>query len=162
MILDEPTSALTAPEQHRLFEFIDHLKKRGIGILYVTHRMGEIRELADTITVLRDGERVATVPACELDQAALVEMMLGHAVVESAAFDAPPQGQVGFEVVGLSSRSGDISDIIFSARQGEILGLAGMLGSGRTELFESLFGIRRFDRGLIRVRGREVRPRDAT
>src|SRR5690349_13715188 len=116
LILDEPTSALTTREQQRLFEFIDHLKGRGIGILYVSHRMGEVRELADTITVLRDGKRVATLPARELNQAALVEMMLGHAVTEAAALVAPPQGQVGLEVVGLSSDRGDLHDIIFTAR----------------------------------------------
>ncbi|HEY0789443.1 MAG TPA: sugar ABC transporter ATP-binding protein [Chthoniobacterales bacterium] len=158
LILDEPTSALTTREQQRLFEFIGHLKARGIGILYVSHRMGEVRELADTVTVLRDGRRVATAPARELNQAALVEMMLGHAVTETAASAVTPQGQVGFEVVGLSSKRSDLHDIIFSARQGEILGLAGMLGSGRTELFESLFGVRTFERGIIRVQGREIRP----
>src|SRR5260370_40093222 len=84
--------------------------------------------------------------------------MEGHAVTDVAA-GGPPQGDIGFEVVGLSSDNDGIRDIVFSARQGEILGLAGMLGSGRTELFESLFGVRPFDRGVIRVRGREVRPR---
>jgi inositol transport system ATP-binding protein len=158
LILDEPTSALTTHEQRRLFGFIDHLKGRGIGVLYVSHRLGEIRELADTITVLRDGKRVATMPVGNIDHDALVEMMVGHAITDAAAA-APPQGQVGFEVVGLSSEIAGIRDIVFSARQGEILGLAGMLGSGRTEIFESLFGVRAFDRGVIRVRGREVRPR---
>jgi ABC-type sugar transport system ATPase subunit len=158
LILDEPTSALTTHEQQRLFEFIDHLKKRGIGILYVSHRLGEIRALADTVTVLRDGKRVATMPASDLRQATLVEMMVGHAVTEAAPA-AAPQGEIGFEVVGLSSDSAGIHDIAFSAHRGEVLGLAGMLGSGRTELFESLFGVRPFDRGVMRLRGHEVRPR---
>jgi ABC-type multidrug transport system ATPase subunit len=158
LILDEPTSALTTHEQRQLFEFIEHLKGRGIGVLYVSHRLGEIRELADTVTVLRDGKRVATRSARELDHTALVELMVGHVVAEAAAA-APPHGEIGFEVVGLSSADEALRDIVFSARQGEILGLAGMLGSGRTELFESLFGYRPFSRGVIRVRGREVRPR---
>jgi ABC-type sugar transport system ATPase subunit len=160
LILDEPTSALTTHEQRRLFEFIDHVKGRGIGVLYVSHRLGEIRELADTITVLRDGERVASMPARQLDHAALVEVMVGHAISDAAA-GAPPKGEVGFEVVGLGSDNAALHDIVFSVRQGEILGLAGMLGSGRTEIFESVFGVRSFDRGVIRVRGREVRPRSA-
>jgi ABC-type sugar transport system ATPase subunit/ABC-type sugar transport system substrate-binding protein len=158
LILDEPTSALTTHEQRRLFGFIDHLKGRGIGVLYVSHRLGEIRELADTITVLRDGKLVATLPARGLEHDALVEMMVGHAVADASA-TAPPQGEVGFEVVGLSADNAGIRDVVFSARQGEILGLAGMLGSGRTEIFECLFGVRPFDRGVVRVRGHEVRPR---
>ena len=158
LILDEPTSALTTGEQRRLFGFIDHLKGRGIGVLYVSHRLGEIRELADTITVLRDGKLVATLPASGLEHGALVEMMVGHAVTD-ASVAIPPQGEIGFEVVGLSSENDGIRDIVFSARRGEILGLAGMLGSGRTEIFECLFGVRSFDRGVVRVQGREVRPR---
>jgi ribose transport system ATP-binding protein len=94
LILDEPTSALTTHEQRRLFEFIDHLKGRGIGVLYVSHRLGEIRELADTVTVLRDGKRVATMPTRDLDHAALVELMVGHAITDAAAA-APPQGEIG-------------------------------------------------------------------
>lgn len=157
LILDEPTSALTAREQRRLFDFIRHLKSKGIGILYVTHRLGEIRALADVITILRDGRRVTTRPARELDHGSLVEMMVGHAVFAAAALaPAPPQGASGLEVVGLNSRDAGIKNISFSARQGEIVGLAGMLGSGRTEIFETLFGLRPFESGSIRIRSQKI------
>src|SRR5260370_21197989 len=104
LILDEPTSALTTHEQRRLFDFIGHLIGLGIGVLYVSHRLGEVRELADTITVLRDGKRFATMTAGEIDHDALIEMMVWHAVTDLATA-APPQGQVGFEFVGLSSEN---------------------------------------------------------
>jgi rhamnose transport system ATP-binding protein len=155
LILDEPTSALTTREQRRLFEFIRHLKGRGIGILYVTHRLGEIRELADVITILRDGQRVTTVPTHHLDHSSLIQMMVGHAVSASTA-PAPPQGAAGLDVIGLTSKQAGLRDISLSVSQGEIVGIAGMLGSGRTEIFETLFGIRPFESGLIRVHGQEV------
>ena len=159
LILDEPTSALTSHEQQRLFGLINRLKQRGIGILYVSHRLGEVRELADTITVLRDGRRVSTMPAREVSHDALVEMMMGHPVRESETFAPSSQGALGLEVVGLSSKSAGLEEINLSAQEGEIVGLAGMLGSGRTELFDCLFGLRPFENGTIRVRGHEVRPR---
>lgn len=157
LILDEPTSALSTREQRRLFEFIRHLKGRGIGILYVSHRLGEVRELADMITVLRDGRRVATLPAGQLDHGSLVEMMVGHAVFAAAA-PAPPKGASGLEVVGLTSTQAGIEDISFSAGQGEIVGLAGMLGSGRTEIFETLFGLRPVESGSIQILRQEIVP----
>jgi rhamnose transport system ATP-binding protein len=155
LILDEPTSALTNREQRRLFEFIRHLKGRGIGILYVTHRLGEIRELADVITILRDGMRVTTVPTQQLDHCSLIQMMVGHAISGSTA-PAPPQGAAGLDVIGLTSTQAGFRDISLSVSRGEIVGIAGMLGSGRTEIFETLFGIRPLESGLIRVHGQEV------
>jgi ABC-type sugar transport system ATPase subunit len=157
LILDEPASALTAREKRRLFELIEQLKGRGISVLYASDRGGEISEMADTITVLREGRRVATMPAREMDDSTFVGSF-GRQSGTDALASPPPQLEVGFEVVGLSSSEADVWDIVFSARRGEILGLAGMLGSGRRKLFECLYGVRPFDHGLIRVRGREVRP----
>ena len=150
LILDEPTSALSQAEQERLFAFLNQLKNRAIGILYVSHKLDEVRALSDTVTVMRDGKRVTTVPTRELDHTRLVELMVGH-VVKKGEMPAPPGPEVTLEVSGLTSNASNIHDISFSARRGEIVGLAGMLGSGRTELFEHLFGLRQADTGSIRV-----------
>lgn len=150
LILDEPTSALSQAEQERLFAFLNQLKSRAIGILYVSHKLDEVRALSDTVTVMRDGKRVTTVPARELDHTRLVELMVGH-VVKKGEMPAPPAPEITLEVSGLTSNASNIHDISFSARRGEIVGLAGMLGSGRTELFEHLFGLRQADSGTIRV-----------
>jgi ABC-type sugar transport system ATPase subunit len=157
LILDEPASALTEREKRRLFELIEDLKGRGISVLYASHQASEISEMADTVTVLREGKRVVTMPARDLDDSTFVASFERQSGTDPLASPSP-QLEVGFEVVGLSSSEADVWDIVFSARRGEILGLAGMLGSGRRQLFECLYGVRPFDHGLIRVRGREVRP----
>jgi ABC-type sugar transport system ATPase subunit len=157
LILDEPTSALTGREQRRLFELIERLKERGISVLYTTHRASEISEIADTVTVLREGRLVTTIPAREMDDSTLVESIGGESATDKVS-SLFPQDKIGFEVIGLSSSEANVWDIVFSARRGEILGLAGISGSGRKRLFECLYGVRAFDHGLIRVRGREVRP----
>jgi inositol transport system ATP-binding protein len=163
LILDEPTSALSEAEQERLFSFIAQLKARSIGILYISHKLDEIQTLSDTVTVLRDGKRVTTSSIKELDHARMVELMVGHSIAKGAA-PAPPQAEVTFEVSKLTSKAAHIDDVSFAARRGEIIGLAGMLGSGRTELCELLFGIRHFDHGEIRLMNKPIRlrtPRDA-
>jgi ABC-type sugar transport system ATPase subunit len=157
LILDEPTSALTDSEQQRLFESVNRLKAHRIAILYVSHKLDEIRMLSDTVTVMRDGRCVTTLATTELDHARMVELMVGHAIVKGQVA-APPQGEVGLELRAITSEDAGIHDVTLSVHRGEILGLAGMLGSGRTELFEILFGIRRLDRGSIRLHGREIQP----
>jgi ABC-type sugar transport system ATPase subunit len=159
LILDEPTSALSETEKERLFQFIGRLKARGLGIIYVSHKLDEVRALADTITVLRDGKRVASLPTRDLDHHAMVTMMVGHDISEGKS-ESHTSGELGLEISSLTAERSGIYDINFSARRGEIVGLAGMLGSGRTELFEILFGVRPFDKGTIRVRSREFRPRN--
>ena len=158
LILDEPTSALSETEQEHLFTFIRQLQTRGIGILYVSHKLDEVEMLSDKVTVLRDGKLVATHPTRALDPAKMVEMMVGHVITKSPPA-AAPQETIGLEVSRLASRDAGIVDVSLAAKRGEIVGLAGMLGSGRTELFELLFGLRRPDRGEIRVLGRTIRPR---
>ena len=169
LILDEPTTALTAPEQQRLFRLITTLKERGIGILYVSHRLGEVLEIADTVTVLRDGRAVVSSPAEKLTQSEVVDAMLGHGVSKELASsrertrrqkDAVSDGAL--EVVGLAS--GSLRGVTFSVGRGEIVGLAGMLGSGRTELLEAMFGARPISHGELRVNGRLLKlhcPMDA-
>ena len=163
LILDEPTSALSATEQEKLFDFIRELSARGIGVLYVSHRLSEILAVADDITVLRDGRLVTTRPAREFDQATLVELMFGHPVtMDTAATAAEIQAEVapgGLDVDGLGALGGRLHDITFSAAPGEILGLAGMLGSGRSELFGALFGLLPVETGTVRVSGEVVSPR---
>ena len=170
LILDEPTTALTDPERRRLFGLIETLKERGIGILYVSHRLSEVLEIADTVTVLRDGRTVTCSPAQRLTESEIVEAMVGHAVSRRLASahertraqnSGVPSG-AALEVVGLTS--GLLQDISFSVERGEVLGLAGMLGSGRTELLEAIFGARPLSSGEVRVTGQAVklrRPMDA-
>lgn len=158
LILDEPTSALSETEQERLFDFVRRLQTRGLGILYVSHKLDEVEMLSDTVTVLRDGKLVAVHPTLDLDPGRMVELMVGHVVTKGAP-PAAPRAEMGLEVVSLASEETGIMDVSFSVRRGEIVGLAGMLGSGRTELFELLFGIRRADSGEIRVLGQATKPR---
>ena len=159
MILDEPTSALSEAEQEReLCSFIARLKARSIGILYISHKLDEIQALSDTVTVLRDGKQVTTLPINELDHARMVELMVGHSITKGAA-PAAPQSEITLEVFNLTSRAANIHDVSFAARRGEIIGLAGMLGSGRTELCELLFGIRHSDQGEIRILDKAIQLR---
>ena len=164
VIMDEPTAALTDREVERLFHVIAVLRGHGVGIIYISHRLEEVFAIADRITVLRDGETVETCSREGVDRAALIRMMVGREL--SAVFPkrAVKLGEVALDVEGVSHRATGLSDISFSVRQGEILGLAGLVGSGRTQLAEVLFGLTPADAGQIRVRGRGVRltaPRQA-
>ncbi len=164
VIMDEPTAALTDREVERLFHVIGVLKAHGVGIIYISHRLEEVFAIADRITVLRDGETVETCAREGVDRASLIRMMVGREL--SAVFPkrAVKLGEVALEVEGVSHRATGLADISFSVRQGEILGLAGLVGSGRTQLAEVLFGLTPADSGQIRVRGRAVRltaPRQA-
>ena len=157
LIFDEPTAALTRGEQDALFALIGRLKAAGLGILYISHRLDEILLLADYVTVLRDGKDVGWLRRGEFDHASLVETMLGHSIREVP----PPKPHQGRQVLGMSglgSRSGGLQGISLSVAAGEIVGLAGMLGSGRSELLECLFGARTFEGGTITLNGADVRP----
>ena len=150
LILDEPTAALTDPEIDRLFDNIRRLQAEGVGIIYVSHRMDEIRRIATRVTVLRDGRRVATHPAQEVTPAALVREMVGHDLPERKSGAARATQQVGLRVSHLSS--GDrVRDVSFEVRRGEILGLAGLIGAGRTETLRAIFGADRKTSGEIFV-----------
>jgi ribose transport system ATP-binding protein len=150
LILDEPTAALTDPEIDRLFDNIRRLQAEGVGIIYVSHRMDEIRRIATRVTVLRDGRRVATHPAQEVTPAALVREMVGHDLPERKSGTTRTTQQVGLRVSHLSS--GDrVRDVSFEVRRGEILGLAGLIGAGRTETLRAIFGADRKTSGEIFV-----------
>jgi len=163
IIMDEPTSAITGREVSRLFQLINGLKAKGIAIIYISHKIDEIFQISDSITVLRDGRYIDTRPVAELDRDGLVRLMVGRKISELFSRVNLSKGPVSVEVDGLAKR-GLFRDIRFKARKGEVLGLAGLMGAGRTETMETLFGIRRADAGVVRIDGRQVRilsPADA-
>ncbi len=156
IVFDEPTSSLSQHEAERLYTIIGRLRERGVTCIYVSHRLEEIFRLCDAITVLRDGRHVATRPAAELDQAGLVEMMIGRRVEEY--FPAHVRAEPGAEllrVAHLSSPAG-FADVSFSLRAGEVLGFAGLVGAGRSEVATALFGLDRHSTGDVWVRGQTV------
>ena len=131
IIMDEPTSALSDREVTRLFDIIRELKSRGIAIIYISHKMDEIFRISDTITVLRDGQYIATRPARELDHDALVKLMVGREISQLFPKANAAKGGVSLEVEGLT-KDGAFANISFKARSGEILGVAGLMGAGRS------------------------------
>jgi ribose transport system ATP-binding protein len=139
LILDEPTAALTDPEIDRLFANIRQLQAEGVGIIYISHRMDEIRRVANRVTVLRDGRRVATHNATEVTPAALVCEMVGHDLPERKGAGGRVAGDVALRVQNLRARE-RVVDVSFEVRRGEILGMAGLIGSGRTETLRAIFG----------------------
>jgi ribose transport system ATP-binding protein len=157
LLLDEPTSALATREVDQLFALIRRLRARGITMVYITHRMNELAEIADTCTVLRDGRLVGSAAMADIDTATIVDMMFG----DTAHSTRPPRHNLAgappvLEVEGLT-RQGVFSDIGFTLRRGEILGLAGLLGAGRTEILRAIFGADRLDGGIVRFAGQELR-----
>jgi len=154
LILDEPTAALSQREQETLFDLVDRLKRR-LGIFYISHRLEEITRLADVVTVLRDGAVVGHLKRGEFDQGKLVQLMIGRAIEEPPVAPSKRGGDL-LTVSNLTSVDGSLSRIDLTVGRGEIVGLAGMLGSGRSELFECLFGIRRIREGRITFRGSDA------
>ena len=163
LIMDEPTSALSDREVARLFDLIRGLKAKGISIIYISHKMDEIFRISDTITVLRDGQYIDTRPAYEMDHDTLVKLMVGREISQLFPSSNAVKGEVSLEVEGLT-KEGVFEDISFKVRSGEILGVAGLMGAGRSEVLETIFGLRAADSGSIKINGRQVRvgsPADA-
>jgi ABC-type sugar transport system ATPase subunit len=166
IVFDEPTSSLSQLETERLYALIGQLKARGVTCIYVSHRMAEVYQLCDTISVLRDGRHVATRSAADLPEPELVQLMIGRPLAayfpRHANADASPSEEV-LRVEHLSSE-GRFDDVSFSVRAGEIVGLAGLVGAGRSDVAETIFGARPRSSGKVIVRGRDVRidaPADA-
>ena len=157
LILDEPTASLTDREVERLFRVIGTLRGEGAGIIYISHRLDEVAVIADRVTVLRDGQTIATCNLCDVDRGELVRLMVGRDIHAIFPKRDVPIGAVALEVKGLGCRAAGIRDITFQVRRGEILGIAGLVGSGRTELAETLFGLTPADRGEIRLQDAEAR-----
>ncbi len=157
VLMDEPTASLTDREVARLFAVVAALREQGVGVLYISHRLEEVLTIADRITVLRDGETVASGPRDEFSHAALVRLMAGREQAPGMPAAPGQAGDVALGVHHLSSRAAGLHDISLSVRRGEIVGLAGLVGSGRTELAETLFGLRRADSGEVLIGGAAAR-----
>ncbi|WP_328796168.1 sugar ABC transporter ATP-binding protein [Halosaccharopolyspora lacisalsi] len=158
LILDEPTASLTEGEGRELFGIIGELCRRGIAVLYISHRLDEIFEVGDRVTVMRDGAVVETSPVSELDEARLVRLMVGRDVDNLYPRTHTELGPVRLSVSGLS-RGGQVRDVSFDVRAGEIVGMAGLVGAGRTELARSVFGAEVPDSGTVSLDGKPLRIR---
>jgi rhamnose transport system ATP-binding protein len=151
LILDEPTASLTDREVERLFRVIGTLRGEGAGIIYISHRLDEVSVIADRVTVLRDGRTVATNDLKDVDRAELVRLMVGRDIQAIFPKRDVPIGAIALEVRGLGCRAAGIHHVTFQVRRGEILGIAGLVGSGRTQLAETLFGLTPCDAGAIQL-----------
>jgi len=163
LIMDEPTAALTEADVERLFDIVHKLRERDVGIIYISHRLDEVFELADRVTVLRDGSYVDTKPVSETDRDDLISMMVGRTIDALFPKKKVALGDVVLSVEGLD-RPPLTKDVSLSIKSGEIVGLAGLVGSGRSELAQSIFGISLAVSGSIFLDGQEVSiasPRDA-
>jgi ABC-type sugar transport system ATPase subunit len=163
VIMDEPTSALSEREAEQLFRIVGELTSAGVGVVYISHRLEEVFAIADRVTVMRDGEHIATRAATELDGEELVRLMVGRPLSELFTRSPKPAGEVALEVRGLSL-PGRFDDVDLTVRRGEVVGLAGLIGAGRTEVAQAIFGAAPAATGTIAVDGREVRitrPADA-
>ena len=164
IVFDEPTSSLTDTEVELLFRIIFDLKKRGCGILYISHRMSEIFRISDDITVMRDGRHVCTAPASQMTMEMVITQMVGRALDHVYPPKDTSPGADILRVKALTAQHVNLKDATFSLRQGEILGVAGLMGAGRTELLESLFGLATVKSGQIIKNGRPIQngsPRKA-
>ena len=160
IIMDEPTSAIADAEVFVLFEQIRKLKAQGVAILYITHKMEEIFQIADEVTVVRDGAWIITKPASELTVDEIITHMVGRKVENLFPRTAATPGMVAIEVKNLT-REGVFQDISFQARKGEIVGFAGLVGAGRSEVMRSVFGLDPYDSGSILVNGKQTRIRNS-
>ena len=141
IVFDEPTSSLTEEEVEHLFKIINMLRDRGCGIIYISHKMAEILRIADEVTVMRDGTWIATEPAQNLTTEKIIKLMVGRELTNQFPPKTNKPGEVALEVEHLSARYSLLQDVSFKARKGEIVGLAGLDGSGRTETLENIFGV---------------------
>jgi ribose transport system ATP-binding protein len=163
IIMDEPTASLSLREIDDLFHIVRELKSHGVSTIFISHHLDEAFELSDRITVLRDGQHVATVPTASISRTELIALMVGRELAEHAPKKPVPAGGEILRVEGLT-RHGVFEDITFSARAGEVVGLAGLVGAGRTEVVRAIFGADPVDAGAIRIDGQPVNirsPHDA-
>ena len=160
--LDEPTSSLTTKEVDVLMDIIDGLRKQGKGIIYISHKMEEIFRIADDITVMRDGALISTRQAADTNVDMVIKEMVGRELTNRFPVKTFQPGEVILSVDKLNDAKHHIHDISFELREGEILGIAGLLGAGRTELMETIYGARTRQSGTTKLRGREIRNRTTT
>ena len=155
IIMDEPTTALTEVETKNLFKVIDSLKKKGIAIIYISHRMEEIFAICDRVEVLRDGKYAGNALIKDIDNDKLISMMVGRKIEDQFPYREVKSGKDILEVMNLNANVG-IKDISFNVKEGEILGIAGLMGSGRTEVAKTIFGEYKKTSGSIKIKGKEV------
>ncbi len=161
IVFDEPTSSLTEEEVEHLFKIINVLRDRGVAIIYISHKMAEIKQISDEITIMRDGQWVATEPADKLEMSDIIRLMVGRELTNQFPPKTNKPGDVYLKVENLTGMYNQLKDVNFEARRGEILGFAGLDSSGRTETLESIFGIRTRKSGKIYLDGKEVRNRNS-
>ena len=159
IVFDEPTSSLTEVEVEHLFRIINMLRSKGCGIIYISHKMEEILRISDDVTIMRDGQWVATRPAKELTMDEIIRLMVGRELTKRFPPKDNVPGDVILEVENLSGKYTRLQEASFQLHKGEILGIAGLDGSGRTEVLENLFGAMTKGSGTIRLHGREIRNR---
>lgn len=160
VIMDEPTASLTQKEQHLLFAVVRELRKSGVGVVYISHRLEEIFALADRVTVLRDGESVGTYPVDGMNEATLIKRMVGREVSHLYPPAEGSPGEVLLSLRNVGCTASGVHHVNLDVRAGEIVGLAGLVGAGRTELARMLFGITPADSGEILIEGERVHIRD--
>ena len=158
LVMDEPTSALNDTEVEHLFAVVRDLKAHGVGVVYITHKMDEVKRIADRITVMRDGETIDTLPAADTPMSKIISLMVGRELDDATRAEGKSGGEEVLRVAGLNSGSA-IKDVGFSVRKGEILGFAGLMGAGRTEVARAIFGADPIDSGEIYVHGERRRIR---
>ena len=161
IVFDEPTSSLTEEEVEHLFRIINMLKNRGVAIIYISHKMAEIKRISDYITVMRDGKWIATEPAASLEMADIIRLMVGRELTNQFPPKTNTPGEVYLTVEGITGMYNQLRDVSFEARRGEIVGLAGLDSSGRTETLESIFGIRTRKEGIVTLGGKRCLNRNA-
>src|SRR5574337_88131 len=152
LVMDEPTSALNETEVEHLFAIIEDLKAHGVGIVYITHKMDEVKRIADRVTVMRDGQTIETLPAADTPMSKIIALMVGRELGDATRAEARAGGEEALRVVGLN-RGSAIKDVGFTLRKGEILGFAGLMGAGRTEVARAIFGADPLDGGELYVHG---------
>lgn len=156
LILDEPTALLTNDEKRQIFEIISHLKKQGCGIVYVSHRMEEIFEISDRVTILKDGAYIDTLNTKETDENTLVKLMVGRSFIDMYNIKSHSADEVVLEVDNISSIDNKIKNISFCLKQSEILGMFGLVGSGRSEIMRMVFAADKLGHGSIKIHGKQV------
>jgi len=162
VIMDEPTSSLTEKEVNHLFKIINKLKDKGCGIVYISHKMEEIFQLCDEITILRDGQWVATQPLKGMTMDQIIGMMVGRELTQRFPEKTNQPKEVILEIAHLTAKNQpSIQDVTFNLHKGEILGIAGLVGAKRTDIVETLFGIRDRSQGSIKLHGKEVANHNA-
>ena len=161
IVLDEPTSSLNEQEVEHLFRIINMLRDRGCGIIYISHKMEEILRISDDVTIMRDGQWIATKPANELTMDKIIKLMVGRELTNRFPPKTNVIGETVLEVDKLTGMYNHIKDISFDVKRGEIVGIAGLDGSGRTEVIETIFGIATRKSGTIKIDGKVIKNKSA-